>query len=84
MASLAAQGPPQASGAPPACTPQRPRPPRAPFVSLQVRCRDFKPMLQPALQQLVKARALQSLAGKMAKYPEMWEGHAFRVRGWWG
>jgi uncharacterized protein YukE len=38
-------------------------------------------MLQPALQQLVKARALQSLAHKMARYPEMWEGQAFRVRG---
>ena len=45
----------------------------------QVRCRDFKPMLRPAVQKLVKARALQSLADRMHKYPQMWEDNALRV-----
>jgi hypothetical protein len=47
--------------------------------SLQVRCRDFKPMLRPAVGRLVKARALQGLAERISKYPQMWEGREFKA-----
>lgn len=52
------------------------------YCTLQVRCRDFKPMLsmQPGLRDLVNARALQTLSDHMQHYPHMWSNKGLRVR----
>lgn len=48
---------------------------------MQVRCRDFKPMLtsRPGLHDLVKARALQSLTEQIQRFPSMWRGRGLKV-----
>ena len=53
---------------------------------MQIRFRDFKPMLsvRPGLTEAVKAKALQTLSDRMQRFPGVWQDKGLMVWVWGG
>ena len=53
---------------------------------MQIRFRDFKPMLsvRPGLTEAVKAKALQTLSDRMQRFPGVWQDKGLKVWVWGG